>query len=57
MRESEFERQSLATARVAVLVIAAFLAVALALGIANGTIHFNMFDHPPPSPNDPITIP
>jgi len=27
------------------------------LGIVNGTIHFNMFDHPPPSPNDPITIP
>ena len=57
MRESEFDRQSLATARVSVIFIALFLAVALVLGIVNGTIHFNMFDHPPPSPNDPITIP
>lgn len=57
MADSQFERQSLATARAAVVFMAAFFALALALGIVNGTIHFNMFDRPPPSANDPITIP
>jgi hypothetical protein len=51
------ESEEIAVARLPAIVLTIAVVIALVLGIATGSLNERIWNRPPPSPSDPITIP